>query len=1114
MSIAYLGAVAFVPAFRGSQDLCQHNSNAFVAREVACSGCCCLPRGLRSCGGVGGRKVCGVGVLRIGIRLPKGGCSCRQYRRRQNRLVWVGCQRSDDEGAESGRNEGEERLGSDAEGQERREAAATSSAMAKEVLVRGVLRFGRSFCADLKRDTGIDLRVVKERYDTLMIFIYRNAKDIVGHLQEFRLRSQDYVSDVLSVGDGGTRLQLRPLLASWDRWVLWKDLKRGGPQRIGALVMYTMVVAASFWGLYAAYSRRPLDRRSVESLANAYMEAAIPEPTPQNVRKLRKGLWRKNMPKGFSASKHVQNIDGEFQYDRSFIGENPWEDSEDEKSLVEFDEILDEDTDKIIDEDPTLSDDEKETLKVLTSAAVDIVKKARGQSGGGNGEEERHNVSPPGQCKSWQERLVEWEKALEKEELNDYVDSLKSEYDVSFDWAEIQKNFIKQREKGSVSTKSIGYLIARKWWKYRPKLPYTYFLSKVESLEVQTAVYSEDLKKLFVRMKDGFPSEYIVDVPVDPYLYGLMSRSRVELDIIHRSSWYYFIRALAVLSPGVLIIFCYHFFSASALNSFSEQIYDLIKSDRKHLILPGDAASKSKTGYNDVVMGGDVWKVFEEIMVYMRNPMRYHDRKVKLPRGILMSGPPGTGKTLLARAIARESGLPFIFASGADFVESSQGYGANKVFDIFFTARANAPSFIFIDEIDAIAGRGVYADPERKHTFEQLLAELDGEPEDTDVDRFSLRQAVILICATNRPDELDERLLLPGRIDRQIHIGLPGEEERVAIFEVHSVGRPIAKDIEFSKLVYRTVGFSGADIRNLINEAGIMAVGRGRVEIKWHDFIDVLDKQLFEGMGLARTEEEEKRAEEKVPLEYRRLMAVHEAGHVLLAHLFPQFDWHAFTHLLPGGREAALSLFYPREEMLLKGYTTVGYLKMQMVVAHGGRCAERLVFGDVSDGGQDDLARISKLAREIAIGQSSPRLGLFPMVWKDRFEAPKPADEEGLIPNNWNGRNSRIAKMSVELSEMFTREITRYIDETEEQAMKALVMNHHILDSLADELLQQTKITGVEVAKFIRSMNPIMMEDPLHLPDMKFDIRERLAPPNSLGRYEYLDIYQAPLHRC
>ncbi|TYK08587.1 ATP-dependent zinc metalloprotease FTSH 12 [Cucumis melo var. makuwa] len=284
--------------------------------------------------------------------------------------------------------------------------------------------------------------------------------------------------------------------------------------------------------------------------------------------------------------------------------------------------------------------------------------------------------------------------------------------------------------------------------------------------------------------------------------------------------------------------------------------------------------------------------------------------------------------------------------------------------------------------------------------------------------------------------------------------------------------------LDLYDLVFRTVGFSGADIRNLVNEAAIMSVRKGHSRINQQDIVDVLDKQLLEGMGVLLTEEEQQKCEERVSLEKRRLLAVHEAGHILLAHLFPRFDWHAFSQLLPGGKETAISVFFPREDMVDQGYITFGYMKMQMVVAHGGRCAERLIFGnDITDGGKDDLEKITKIAREMVISPQNSRLGLAALT--KRIGMPDQTDNPDgeLIRYRWDDPRVIPANMTLELSELFSRELTRYIEETEELAMNGLRENRHILDMIAEELLFKTRITGLEVIEKMKDLSPSMFED-------------------------------------
>lgn len=929
---------------------------------------------------------------------------------------------------------------------------------------RAVDRICRKFQKQLKEETGIDIEQIEAK-----------LVDSSGKVEEYKHQGIQTVEKL--------RFHLWPRFVAWNQLERWKDFKHWESRRFIALVLYVLVAAVSFQGLFLAFKRSRVYLHSNGRLAEGYLEAFIPEPSPGNIRKLKKGLWRRYMPEGLKVTKYYLGPDGAYHHSKDYVGEDAWE--EDTKtSQFELEKVVD------------LNKEQKPQLKRDLGLLA---------------EEGRSQVTSRG---SWQERLAKWEEILEKEKWEEDIDALTSKYVITFDWHQMKENFRKEQEEKRLNTHR-GEWISKRWWQYRPKLPYTYFLQKVECLEVKAAVFNEDLKTIYVTMKEGFPSEYTVDVPVDPYLFELLTSCGVELDIITKTRLHYILRAFAVLAPCIFLLWCIERVVDTMRIVNKNMLYDIAKSNNEIMILPDEVENGAASGYNDVVMGGDVWDLIDEITIYMKNPLQYYKKRVKIPRGILISGPPGTGKTLLARAIARESGLPFIFASGAEFAESGERSGSQKIFDLFFTARANAPSFIFIDEIDALAAKHAIVDRERLSTFEQLLSQLDGDVEDTNVERYSLRQAVILICATNRPDELDESFLRPGRIDRELYVGLPGEKERVSIFSVHSKGKHLANDVDFKKLVFRTIGYSGADIRNLVNESGIMAVRKGHDEICQQDIIDVLDKQLFESMGVQLTEKEWQIYEKNVTLENKRVLAVHEAGHILLAHLFPRFDWHAFTHLLPGRKESALSVFYPREDMVQKGYPTIGYLKMQMVVAHGGRCAEELIYGDdITDGGRDDLAKISSLARELVISPANPRLGLLRLTWNDTYEAPFHNPEGDLFKNEWEKPGTEIAEMSVELSELFTREVTRYIEETEQYAKNALRRNRHILDRLTAELLEHTKISGLEVEEMVKSMNPIMMSDLMQTPDLNIGKMETSLPPNFRGYYQDLDIYPAPLHRC
>ncbi|CAI7895338.1 unnamed protein product [Closterium sp. NIES-54] len=892
------------------------------------------------------------------------------------------------------------------------------------------------------------------------------------------------------------RRGLPKLLAAkrWHQVDQWKQPQSWTALRWVVAALYLAATAVFCWAAGRTVAARLASRpASVEQ----FLEFAIPEPTPENVRLVREQRWRAQAPRGLSVVKWRMDRDGRWEKDPSFVGETAWQDqgSLDRSTATG---LL-----------TRGSEDAGATSNSATTTAAVSAGAAASSSKGG-----------------WRERLQRWEEAVVEGDIKDLFEEPSSRYEYVYDWDLIkaqQEEEMARRARGEGKADSPAVWLQRRWWKHRPGMPYVWLLHKIQTNEVDAAVFTADMRRLYVTMKEGFPAEFKVDIPIDPFLYPSLLLKGVNVDMLPRSRLF-FLRGVAALLPSLLLLGGIGAAQTVFKRRVDEKIHDYIYMDRSQLLLPEDVHREGqRSAYDDVVMADDIWEVLEEVMAYMRDPMLFHSQGIKLPRGILISGPPGTGKTLLARSIARECGLPFVFTSGAEFVDSTSESGLDKVFNIFFTARANAPAFLFVDEIDALAGKSVLKDPERRDVYEEFLAELDGEEEHTDVDRFSLRQSVILIAATNRPDELDEGLTKAGRIDREIHVGLPSEEQRIAIFGVHSRNRLLAPSVDFSKVAFRTIGFSGADIRNLVNEAGIMAVRRGHTVIEQGDVVAALDKQLFESLGISMTDDEQQRVFAKVPAEVRRVLAVHEAGHVLLSHLFPAFDWHAFTHILPGGQERALSVFYPRQEMLLKGSTSIGYLHMQMVVAHGGMCAERLVFGDdhVTDNGQDDLMKLSQIAREIASSHANPRFGLMPITMHPIMEPPGFPDEVELIPSSWSRPGTQVASLSVEMSEIFTREVTWNIELTERMAMDALRRNRAILDKLTDHLVEHFRISGLEAGKIVHSMQPQMLSDLLE-PETEADAAEEDADtatppdwnPEQPGRYQYLDIYPAPLHRC
>ncbi|GAB2286567.1 hypothetical protein Dimus_020964 [Dionaea muscipula] len=427
------------------------------------------------------------------------------------------------------------------------------------------------------------------------------------------------------------RFELVPEFIRWNKWEYWKDIRSWEPKRIGALALYTIAFVASCWKIHATFeaSRISLARKE---LMEAYMDTLIPEPTPTNVRKLKKGMWRKSMPKGLKMKKYIEGPNGTLIHDTSYVGEDAWDDDLDHSS---------ENLNEVIQNDNSLTADEKKTV------AGEL-----GFTG--------HEVKS-----TWRERLHAWDKILCEEKVAEQLDSTSSRYVVEFDMKAVEDSLRKDvMEKVSDARGARALWISKRWWRYRPKLPYTYFLQKLDSSEVAAVVFTEDLKRLYVTMKEGFPLEYIVDIPLDPYLFEAISNSGVEVDLLQKRQIHYFLRVVIALLPGILILWFIReslmlllIVTKRSVARYYDQLFDMAHS--KKLLLPsgesGGAKSMSRKG-------------------------------VQFARGVLLFGPPGTGKTLFARTLAKESGLPFVFASGAEFTEQN---GAAKINEMFIIARRN-----------------------------------------------------------------------------------------------------------------------------------------------------------------------------------------------------------------------------------------------------------------------------------------------------------------------------------------------------------------------------------------------------------------------------------------
>ena len=423
-----------------------------------------------------------------------------------------------------------------------------------------------------------------------------------------------------------------------------------------------------------------------------------------------------------------------------------------------------------------------------------------------------------------------------------------------------------------------------------------------------------------------------------------------------------------------------------------------------------------------------------EIVEFLKNPAKYSALGAKIPRGAVMEGPPGTGKTLLARAVAGEAGVPFISASGSEFVEMFVGVGASRVRDLFEQAKQNAPCIVFIDEIDAIGGArsggggggqsGGGGNDEREQTLNQILTEMDG---------FEGNSGVIVLAATNRADMLDSALVRPGRFDRRVPVGLPDVAGRREILNVHVRGKPLSAELDLDIIAKRTIGFSGASLANLMNEAAIVAARNGREEIGYAevDFaLDRLQVGMVKSTGMSFPARQ-------------RLVAYHEAGHAAMALLTPDYDQVTKVTIMPRTNGAGgFTLFTPSEERLESGMYSKRYLEGQLAVALGGRVAEEIVFGEdeVTTGASGDLQQVRNVARRMIAqwGFGSKGLGGAPVAW----EAP---EGNGML-------GPRAASASTEAA--LDAEVQRLVEAAYARCHAALSENHALLDDLAQGMLE------------------------------------------------------------
>ncbi|MCG6973637.1 MAG: ATP-dependent zinc metalloprotease FtsH [Desulfobacterales bacterium] len=522
----------------------------------------------------------------------------------------------------------------------------------------------------------------------------------------------------------------------------------------------------------------------------------------------------------------------------------------------------------------------------------------------------------------------------------------------------------------------------------------------------------------------------------DPELLQLLQKHKVIINAESQKSSTFWTIVFSFL-PWILILVVFFY--------ISKKMQERMMGGGRGKGIFGFGQSKAKlfdkksitVTYDDVAGLDNAKKELQEVVEYLKNPTKFKNLGAELPRGILLVGPPGVGKTLMAQASAGEADVPFYSISGSEFIEMFVGVGASRVRDMFKKAKKDAPTIIFIDELDSIGrarGTGLGGGhDEREQTLNQILAEMDG---------FSTHEAVVVLAATNRPDVLDPALVRPGRFDRRITVDLPQKEARRKILKIHTRKVPLSDDVDLEILAERTVGLSGADLKNLVNEAALLAGRKNKDIVAAEDFDRARDKIL---MGIER--------EDVISDSEKKIIAYHEAGHALMAELLPDADPLQKVSIIPRGRALGATEQIPEEDRYnLKR----GYLLSRIAIILGGRTAEKIVFNDVSTGAGDDLKKATQLARRMVCQWGmSEKLG--PVTFRMGEQHPF-LGRELTEPRDFSEYTARL----------IDEEVHRIITDMEKKSQETLLDHRGKLDALAEQLLRHETLNKEDVDEILK----------------------------------------------
>jgi cell division protease FtsH len=567
----------------------------------------------------------------------------------------------------------------------------------------------------------------------------------------------------------------------------------------------------------------------------------------------------------------------------------------------------------------------------------------------------------------------------------------------------------------------------------KPKPNYGQFLTQVENGDVKSVTIQTRDNTLKVAAGPDGKTKYTTGYPdnTEQQLIDKLRKNDVpEIKVKGKggSGW---LSILTYILP-FLLFFAFWIFLMNQVQGGGSRVMSFGKSRAKRL-----SVDSPKVTFRDVAGVDEAVEELEEIKEFLENPKKFQALGARIPKGVLLYGPPGTGKTLLARAVAGEAGVPFFSISGSDFVEMFVGVGASRVRDLFEQAKQNSPCIIFMDEIDAVgrhrgAGLGGGHD-EREQTLNQLLVEMDG---------FEMKDNIILIAATNRPDILDPALLRPGRFDRQVVVDRPDRKGRVRILEVHTRGKPLAKEIALDNLAGQTPGFTGADLANLVNEAALLAAREGKREIT--------QTELEEGIMRVIAGPEKKT---RVMSEKERLVtAFHEMGHAMVAHYLENTDPVHKISIISRGQALGYTISLPTEDKFL---TTRAELADTLAMTLGGRAAEEITFSEITTGAANDLEKVTQTAKQMVM-----RFGMSEKLGPRTFGHDQ---SQPFLGREFSAQQDYSDEIAREIDD----EIRRIVEEAHQTAKEVLSTRRDDLDRLSRVLLDRETIEREEFEQLL-----------------------------------------------